>query len=158
MDGLDKAYRYAAYYTARRMYTCREIYDKLRRKGYDSEVSEAVVGRMSEEGILDDKRYAEWYITDAVNLNAKGEYRVRQELMRKGIASSVIEFAFEDTDVDETDALREYLRPRIEMGETMTYNEYQKLRARLARRGFSLARIGECLDELELNIIKENEF
>ena len=151
MDDLTKGKHLAMRFLASRMYTSREIYDRLRRKGYDEETAESIVGGLISEKLLDDKHYADCYIADSVNLSAKGEYRIRQELLRKGVAASLIDRAFDDADVDFDAALREYVKERLRVTEITDYKSLMKFKAALARRGFSPSGIRRVLDEFEFD-------
>lgn len=155
MEDLTRAKRTAIYFLSSRMYTCKEIFDKLRRKGYEEEVAEAVVEELIKAGYLNDARYAEMYIIDSVNLGAKGMYRIRQELLRKGIARDVVENAAADAEVSTEDSLREYLNGRLRSGEITTWKEYERLRAQLARRGYSLGEINRVLREYEFELERD---
>lgn len=81
LDELLKGKKLAMRFLASRMYTSREIFDKLRRKGYNSESAETIVSELIGEGFLDDKHYADCYIVDGVNIGYKGTFRIRQELL-----------------------------------------------------------------------------
>ncbi len=145
MNLLEKATNAAATMLGRRMLTCRELCDKLCRKGYDKEIAEQVVERFLEAGYLDDGQYAKMYLTDSVNLSAKGIYRIRQELLQKGIAPALIQDAIEDTEVDVEDALQKYLDERRLCENIHSRKDLEKLKARLARRGYSPGEIRRCL-------------
>lgn len=151
MDNFTKGLHLAARYLAARMYTSREIYDRLRRKGYDEETSEQIVGRLIEEKLLDDARYAEFYVADGVNLGQKGEYRIRQELLRKGVAPVLIDRAFENADVDFDAALREYVEQRLRVTKITDYKDLTRFKAALARRGYSSSEIRRVLDEYDFD-------
>ena len=145
MDTYERAKKIAASYVGRRMYTCGEIEDRLRRKGIDAETAERVVSDFVGAGALNDRLYAEMYVSDAVSLGGKGVYRIKQELYKKRIARSIIDEVCANLEEETADALREYVESRrLYEGITSRY-ELEKLKARLARRGFSLREINECL-------------
>ena len=151
MDVKTKGKRLALRYLSARMYTAREIFDRLRRKGYDSELAEEIVGELISERALDDRLYAECYVADSVNLGAKGEYRIRQELMSKGVASTLIDRAIEEADVDFEASLREFVKERLRVTEISDYKDLMKFKAALARRGYSSGEIRHVLDEFEFD-------
>lgn len=151
MNTYEKAKKTAASIVGYRMYTCNEVEDKLRRKGFEAEIAEQVVSEFAAAGILDDRAYAEAYVQDAVNLGGKGVYRIRQELYKKGVAPSIIDAACCDIREQTCDALREYVESRnLCSGITSRY-ELEKLKARLARRGFSPSEIREVLSEYKFD-------
>lgn len=155
---IERAKKYALNLLALRMYTCSEVYDKLTNKGTSSENAEEVIGWLLELGYLDDKKYAEFYIEDAVKISGKGLYRIKLELLKKGIAKSIVEEAAENTEANVLDALCEYVRRRYGENTEFSYKEMAKLKAHLARRGYSYGEICECLDILEIKIGRSEEY
>ncbi len=147
MDKRIKARNTAAGYLANKMYTCKEIFDRLCRKGFEPELAEQVVAEFVQAGYLDDRRYAELYITDESKLSAKGKFRIKQELYRKGIAASIIDEVMEETEVDTESVLREYLSLRNLCDGIHSRKDLEKLKARLCRRGYSLGEVNRCLSE-----------
>lgn len=155
MDVLVRAQNAALGILGRKMLTCRELCDRLLKKGYEKEVAEKVVEEFLSVGYLDDRRYAELYLADGVNLSAKGLYRIRQELLRKGVSSSVIDQVFEDAEVNTKDSLIQYIEERQLLQGVHSRKDLEKLTARLVRRGYSLSEIKDCLEEMDFTIEKE---
>lgn len=147
MDMVKKARNTAAGLLAAKMYTCREIYDRLCRKGFDKELAETVVSEFVAVGFLDDRRYAELYVSDEARLGAKGKFRIRQELYHKGVASSVIDAVLEETEVDTEALLRDYVEQRNLCDMVHSRKDLERLKARLCRRGYSPGEIHRCLAE-----------
>ncbi len=152
----ERGKKLAASYLSSRMHTCKETVDFLIRKGIDEETAEDVVGEFCAAGILDDADYARCYVHDAVNINAKGEYRIKQELLRKGVAGSVIDKALAEFREEAGDRLEEYVRRRY--GDTVFTDrrEIEKAKAHLARRGYGFDDIRRCFDKLDIRVQKEN--
>lgn len=147
MDMVKKARNTVAGLLLNKMYTCREIYDRLLRKGFEKELAEQVVAEFVQAGYLDDSRYAQMYVEDEARLAAKGKFRIRQELMRKGVASSIIDEAIEEAEIDTLACLREYISQRNLCDNIHSRKDLERLKARLARRGYSLGEINRCLSE-----------
>lgn len=145
MDTLTKARNAAAGLLANKMYTCKEIYDRLCRKGYEKDLCEMVVSEFVASGYLDDRRYAQMYQEDESKLGAKGNWRIRQELLRKGVAGSIIDEIMEESEIDTEAYLREYISQRNLAENIHSRKDLEKLKARLARRGYSLGEINRCL-------------
>lgn len=158
MDVLVQAQKAALTMLGRKMLTCRELCDRLLRKGYDREIAEKVVEQFLAVGYLDDRRYAELYLADSVNLGAKGIYRIRQELLKKGVSASVIDDVMESADVDTKNALMQYVEERQLLQAVRSRKDLEKLTARLVRRGYSLSEIRDCLEKMDFTIEKEEEF
>lgn len=151
MDEKERARRIAANLTAARMYTCKEIYDRLIRKKISADTAEEVVGEFAAAGVLDDSVYAKFYIEDALRLQAKGMFRIRRELMQKGISGSIIDAAAAETadEIDTKEALRTYLSPRLMPSDIRSRRDLEKLKAKLLRRGYSVQDISACLDDYD---------
>ncbi len=81
-------------------YTRRQLYEKLLRFGGDESIAEAAVSRMEELGYLDDRDYALRAARDMVALRHFGARRIRQELIRRGIAQEYVEEALEQLESD----------------------------------------------------------
>ena len=145
LDMLQTARNFAAALLSGRMYTCKELFDRLIRKGVEEPIAEQVVGEFVRAGYLDDRRFAELYIADAVNLGAKGMFRIRQELFRKGISGCILDEAFAETEADSGAALDAYVRQRNLCDDIHSRKDLEKLKARLARRGYSMKEINQCL-------------
>jgi SOS response regulatory protein OraA/RecX len=83
----------------------RELSLKLRTRGYDAEAIAAALGRLREEGWLDDLRYAEAYARGRARKHF-GPERVRAELIGRGIndrtAAEAVKNVFADEDTDST--------------------------------------------------------
>ncbi len=158
MDVLVRAQNAAATMLGRKMLTCRELHDRLLRKGYDKEIAEKVVEQFLAVGYLDDRRYAELYLADSVNLSAKGIYRIRQELLGKGVSPSVIDAVLKDTEMDTKGALMQFITERQLLKLVHSRKDLEKLTARLVRRGYSLSEIRECLEQAEFEITDEDDY
>ena len=155
MNEYEKAKKLAAGYVAARMYTCSEVAERLIRKKTDREIAEKVVSDFAAAGILDDKEYAKAYVSEAIRLGGKGVYRIRQELYKKGVSGSIIDEALKDCEEDTLDALKEYVRLHGFCERVTSRNDLEKLKARLARRGYSLSEIKKCLSEYEFDFSEE---
>lgn len=154
----QRAAKTAANILGRRMCTCKELFDKLYRKGYSKEIIERVVSDFISAGYLDDRKYAEMYIEDSINLSAKGMYRIRQELKLKGISDSVIDDIIMNNEYKATDALMEYIEQRRLFENIHSKKDLEKLKARLVRRGYSYSEINFCLSDYKFNIEEQEDW
>ena len=149
----ERAKRIVAKLVSARMYSCKEVYQRLIQKGISHEVSEKVIGDVVQAGILNDEEYAKLYIHDALCVNLKGMFR-KQELSQKGIASSVIEKAIKEMDTDSESLLEEYVRLRFGDKNFSDRNELEKAKAHLVRRGFGIYEINKCFDKLGIKVVR----
>ncbi|MCL2379414.1 MAG: recombination regulator RecX [Coriobacteriia bacterium] len=80
--------------------TTHELRTRLIEKGHDSDVSQQVVDRFIDVGLVDDQRYIELYIREAQH-NCKGWRRIKHELRQRGIADADIELLESPSDEEE---------------------------------------------------------
>lgn len=142
MDALEKA----TSYLSRKPHTEKEVIDYLLRKGYEQEESDEAVRRLREYGYLDDLAYAKLYFEYGFE-KGRGRERIVRELAGKGVAGDLIEQAYcELEDVPDERELARQIAEQVVLDagkepDEMSYEEKQKLQARIARRlasrGFS---------------------
>ncbi|MBE7023170.1 MAG: regulatory protein RecX [Ruminococcaceae bacterium] len=151
---LDRAKNIVAKLLSYKMYTCSEVHRKLLQKGISEETADIAVAEFCKAGILNDAEYAGAYIHDGVLVHMKGLYRIRQELLQKGIAPGIIEKAMRDTEADTEAQLREYVELRFLGKEFSDWRELEKAKAHLVRRGFGISEINRCFNELDIKVKK----
>lgn len=87
---------------ARKAWTRHELRQRLCRRGAPAEVAEALVADFEGRGYLDDRAFAATWAESRARGRAAGSHRLREELVRKGIARPLVEEAvrraFEETD------------------------------------------------------------
>lgn len=142
MDALEKA----TAYLSRKPHTEKEVQEYLQRKGYEPDESAQAVSELKEYGYLDDLAYAKLYFEYGFE-KGRGKDRISRELAAKGVTRDVIEQAYGELDEkpDEQEmAFRlaaQVVRESGGLSDEMTYEDKQKLQAkivrRLAARGFS---------------------
>ena len=143
-----RAKNYAAYCLGRKAMTETELYDKLCQKGYEEYAAE-IVSEFKRAGVLNDKDYAYMYISDGVNINFKGLYRLREELLKKGVDKEIIDSVSEEFYEASYNSLLSFVRSHYGEEEGMDRKSLEKLKARLLRRGYSYSEIRECFDEFD---------
>ncbi len=82
MDGLD----YAFGLIAKKRYTCRELKEKLEKKGFSAE---PIIERLKELNYLNDLEYARDYAIKKQN-EGYGKYKIMYQLKNKGISEDII--------------------------------------------------------------------
>ena len=86
-------------FLARREYGQQELIRKLAGKGYATSAAEQAVGRLTDEGLQSDRRFAESFIQSRVN-QGKGPVRIRIDLGQRGISEATVDDALTEADVD----------------------------------------------------------
>jgi regulatory protein len=130
---------------ARRDYTSTELRAKLLERDIEAADVEAVVGSLTEERLLDDRRVAAAHARTASQIKHRGRLRIRRELEARGIdRASITEVLDELPEADEASGIDLFLRrrraplPLDAAGRRRLFNQ-------LMRRGFSADAISKAL-------------
>ena len=155
---LNSARNYVLYLLSIRMYTKKELLDKLKKKNYPDEIISGALNSLEENGIINDYDYAFAYLHDNLELKAKGLFRIKQELLLKGVAREVVDAVISENTADTLSPLMEYVRLRFGENCTMPQKDFEKARAHLIRRGFSASEIRQCFENLSIKANWSDEF
>ncbi|MGQ9608745.1 MAG: regulatory protein RecX [bacterium] len=150
-EEFSRAKDYVYKLLARRMYTKREIYDKLQSRKYSEKVIQNVISLMEEYGYLNDRSFAEEWIESRIKTKPKGKIALKQELMRKGIEESIIrhtlESKFDESKLYETAI--ELARRKIKSYRKDDFlTAKRKLMNFLIRRGFDFETINNIVEKV----------
>lgn len=131
-----------------RTYTERQLRDKLRQGEYTECLIEEAVEYVKSYGYIDDRRYAEDFIT--YNTGNKSRKRMEQDLLQKGIDRNLIREVMEKMreegeEADEVAMAAGLLRKKNYDPDNATNAEKQKLSAFLYRKGFETETIRRAL-------------
>lgn len=88
-NDFDKALNRAINFISYRPRSIREVTDKLSLLDYSYSVIESVVQQLTEIGLLNDDQFALLWAESRINSKQIGRYKLRQELIHKGISSDV---------------------------------------------------------------------
>ena len=118
--------------------TRRELADALARRGVPEDVSEDVLGRFAEVGLIDDATFAEQWVASRHRNAGMGRRALSVELSRKGVASEMISEAVGglDTDTEQATARRLVDRRLGAMSGVPPEVKARRLVAMLARKGY----------------------
>lgn len=108
----------------------------MARWGVASSDRHEVLQRLLSERFIDDRRYAEAFIREKINLSSWGEYKIRTTLRTKGIAEPIIAQALaEAVGLNDNNRLGERLERKLR---TLKADTPYQLKAKLVRYGLSL--------------------
>jgi regulatory protein len=150
-EHLYQARQYAFLLLSYKARTTSELKQRLARKGFSPDIIAATVQRLAELKMIDDAGYARQFVQDRVTIGHKGKWRIRGELLKRGVAKEHIEGALAVAP-DETAAAREVAEKYLSRNRRLeSYVLKRRLYAFLARRGFSPDTIRQVinLDEAE---------
>jgi regulatory protein len=92
----DEALSIAHVYLNRRERTEHELREHLARRHAEPDLAEAVVRELTEQGYLDDARFARLFVEDKRNLDRWGRGRIQRALIQRGIARDLAALAVDD--------------------------------------------------------------
>ncbi|MFG1929801.1 recombination regulator RecX [Mycobacterium sp. NPDC048908] len=118
-----------------------ELEGQLAKRGYPDEVSERVLDRLAEVGLVDDAGFAEHWIRSRRVNAGKGKRALAAELRNKGVDDEVIAAALADIDAGaERQRAEQLVRDKLrreKLGGDDDANVARRLVGMLARRGYS---------------------
>ncbi|MBD3184097.1 hypothetical protein GF312_17565 [Candidatus Poribacteria bacterium] len=150
-EELSKAKNYTYRILGRRMYTTKEIRDKLQERGYVDDIVVEVISTLERYGYLDDKLYAEEWIQSRMRSKPKGKIVIRQELTRKGVDKNIIEESLNEAFDEswETDMAMELARSKVKSyAKDDLFAAKRKLYSFLLRRGFNYDTVKQVVDQV----------
>jgi regulatory protein len=149
---LRAAYRFLSY----RPRSEKELLDFLQKKLKTWKVAGKIsvnktINRLRELGYVDDRRFVDWWILQRSGFRPKGRRAITAELMKKGIAKTLIESVFSDKvtggEFDEYTEAQKVIRKKIVLWCQMpAIEQKKKVYTYLAQRGFSFSVIEKIID------------
>lgn len=126
-----------------------EIIKFLKKQHYADSIIKYVLDRLKSLSLLDDKRYIERHISNRL-ATGYGEQRIIVDLIKKGFNKATIESALQNGIYEEEAFSRavEYAKKYSERFDTLDYNNKQKIKMALIRRGFSYDIANKSLDKI----------
>lgn len=147
LDEVERSYNRALNFLSYRPRSEAEVRRNLRKKDVPDEAIEAVVERLTRAGLLDDEAFARYWVDNRLRFKPRGRRALRQELWEKGVPDPVIAEAL--ADVDEESAARKAAEAGARRLARRAPPEFRrKLKAYLARRGFSYDVIKPLVEEM----------
>ncbi len=124
-----------------------ELRERLKRRGFDGDNVETVLARLKEQGLVDDRAFAQFWKENRQSFSPRSRWLTRHELKQKGVADEVIERVVADVD-DEDSAYQ----AAIAKARSLPAVDYQGFRRRLGeylkRRGFGYGVINNTVKKV----------
>lgn len=140
----DKMYNACLNLIARRMRSKGEIELYLKRKKVSPTLLSNILNKLSEKGLIDDKKFANSFINDRNLLKPTSRRKLILELRSKNVPGDIINEVIEDDDQQEKTNLIRIVENKRRQSK---YKDDQKLMQYLARQGFNYSDIKEVLAE-----------
>jgi len=146
-EQLYEARQYAFLLLSYKARTTSELKQRLGRKGFSPDIVSSTLQRLAELKMVDDAGFARRFAEDRITIGHKGKWRVRGELLKRGVAKEHIEGALA-TAPDEKEAAREVAEKYLSRNRRLEQDVLKRrLYAFLARRGFSPDTIRSVMGE-----------
>lgn len=115
--------------------TRKELQERLLRLEFPDFIAEDAIIYAESYGYVNDKEYVRRFME--YKSETKSRMQIRQELVKKGIPSNLIEQVWEEYEYDEEGVLEDQIQKRIRQKGPVTSENFQKNYAFFARKGFS---------------------
>ncbi len=147
------AYNYALNLLSARPYSTSALYRKLIQKKYSAADADDAIRRLLDNGLLDDKKYAEQYARSKILSTGSSKRRLQQDLYRKGIkgdvATTAIANVLEQEEIDPAVVIERVAKKKLaQLGDLEPLVLRRRLFAFLARRGYDLDEIKSVVGRL----------
>jgi regulatory protein len=137
-DEQQSAYSRALHFLSFRARSHQEVRTYLERKGYATEVIEAVLAQLEEDGFLDDARFSREWVENRTTFRPRSQSMLGWELKHKGVSPEAIETALAEADLDDANLALEAAQRALGRYADLPWEDFaRKLGAYLQRRGFS---------------------
>jgi len=115
-----------------------ELADKLRGKHVPDELAERLLDRFEEVGLVDDRAFAQAWVSDRQRSKGLAPRALAHELRRKGVEDETVRAAVEEvTDDDQEEAARALVRRKLRpLAQVDQATATRRLIAMLARKGY----------------------
>lgn len=133
----------ALWYLDHMDYSEKALFDKLVSKGFDKKASSAVIAKLLELGLLNDRRFGERLAEKLTNAG-NSKRATMQKMYAKGIPYDLCKELLEQTEIDEESALLKVIENKYSE-KLLKKENYPKVYAALVRRGFSYSAVNSAL-------------
>lgn len=147
---VHEAYAYCINILSKKMFTIKEIDQKLYERKYELFVREDVILKLEEMGLLNDEFYAEIYIENQVAMKNKSKQRILVDLYKKGISSDITnKFVNKFDSVSEIELLNKEIEKLYFRYKKSNVNDFEirgKVVQSLSRKGFDYSLVRRHFD------------
>jgi regulatory protein len=134
-DEIHEARTAAVRLLARREHSRDELRRKLKRRGHDPSIIEAVVGALDEAAYVSDARFAEMFVRVRCE-RGQGPLKIRAELRQRGVEEALADDLLTETAEYWIDRARAAREKRFGGGAPADRDEWNRQARFLAQRGF----------------------
>ena len=129
----------AFWYLDRMDYTEKALYEKLIKAGFSKKASAAVLARLCELGVVDDRRYAE-RISERLKENNVSAREAMHKMLLKGVPYDLAKEMLQNSEANEEEQIKNLLEGKYSYKLTQEKG-IEKVYAALVRKGFSYSAV-----------------
>ncbi|MFO7448398.1 MAG: regulatory protein RecX [Ignavibacteriaceae bacterium] len=143
----------AARYLGRRLHSVNELRIKLRQKGYDSTLIDTVLADLVDKNYLNDYEFSSLLADENIKNKLWGKNKLKAELIKKGIQSSVIDKIIaekypEGNDVENALSLAEKKLKQLSYRNLEEKKLKEKIMSYLFSRGYDYQTVNNAVEEV----------
>jgi len=147
LDSVQRCLNVATRYLSYRPRSESELRERLCQRGFDSDSVEVVLGRLREQGLVNDVDFAQFWQDNRQSFSPRSRWLTRLELRRKGVAEEIIDQVVSAASDDDS-----AYRAALGRARRLPVSDYHGFRRRLGgylkRRGFSYGVINNTVEQL----------
>ena len=147
LDSVQRCLNVATRYLSYRPRSESELRERLCQRGFDSDSVEVVLGRLREQGLVNDVDFAQFWQDNRQSFSPRSRWLTRLELRRKGVAEEIIDQVVSAASDDDS-----AYRAALGRVRRLPVSDYHGFRRRLGgylkRRGFSYGVINNTVEQL----------
>jgi regulatory protein len=144
----ETAVRRIAGYCAKSEQSRADVYEKLKKWGFDNKMIEGMLRALETGGFINDDRFSRSFVNDKFRLNKWGRLKIAQALALRKIPATVYQPYLNNIDEDEYIATLKHLlnmKKRSVQGKNKKDKEAKLIRFAVSR-GFEMRYIEQCLN------------
>ena len=124
----------------------KEVTDFFKRKEIDRTLQEEIVKRLEKLELIDDIKFAKWWIEQRLEFRSKSKKDIVQELRTKGVKQEIINQVLQNTEIDEVKIAKELMKKKMYKWKNLEPRlTRQKITQYLAGKGFTWDVINKIL-------------
>lgn len=142
----DKTLRFAM----TRPRSMKEVKDYFRRKEIDKSIQQAIVDKLVKLDLLDDTKFAKWWVDQRLEFKSKSKKDITFELRQKGIDTNIIKNVLDDSEIDELKIAKDLITKKsYKWQKYQGVEKKQKISQYLAGKGFNWDIINEAIEKIQ---------
>lgn len=146
-----RSYNKALDLLSRRDHCKKELALKLC-KNCSKEIANQVVDKIEDLGLINDENYANRYAQELAQRKGMSAFRIKQELIRKGVDRTLADYATEELDMDNKQCIINLLNTKFAYRNLSEQKEQKRTINALLRLGYSFGDIRSAMREQGINL------